>query len=33
MNIELADYGLVIEFGTREDFDTKLKMNGEPLTM
>ena len=29
MNIELADYGLVIEFGTREDFDTKLRMNNE----
>ena len=29
MNIKKAGYDTVIQFGTREDFDTKLKMNGE----
>ena len=29
MNIELADLGTVIEFGSRSDFDTKLQMMGQ----
>ena len=28
MNLEKADYGTIIEFGTPEDFDTKLRMDG-----
>jgi ankyrin repeat protein len=31
MNIEKADYGLVIQFGTVHDFYTKLQMEGKTL--
>ena len=31
MNIEKADYGTVIQFGTMDDFNTKLQMEGKTL--
>lgn len=31
LNIELADYGTVVRFGTRGDFDAKLQMMGQTL--
>lgn len=31
MNVEKADYGTIIKFGTIHDFDAKLKMEGKTL--
>ena len=31
MNVEKADYGTIIQFGTMHDFNTKLQMEGKTL--
>ena len=31
MNVEKADYGTIIKFGTMQDFNTKLQMEGKTI--